>query len=96
MIFTGVLATVPPLSKAGRYLRGSFLGSLAFMAIYFLFCLRLTYFKEWYWDADVQKTYAILSCLNREHNVTHVVSSWSYSPSLRFYALAQPTSMRDR
>ena len=94
MIVAGVLATIPPTSKLARYLRGSFVGALAFMAIYFLSCLRLTYFKEWYWDADVQKTYAILSCLNREHNVTHVVSSWSYSPSLRFYAIAQPTSLQ--
>ena len=57
-----------------RHRRGSadicaqaFIGSLAVMAIYFLSCLRLTYFKEWYWDADMQKTYAILTCLNREH-----------------------------
>lgn len=94
MIFAGTLAAVPPASNPGRYLRGSFLGALAFMAIYFLSCLRLTYFKEWYWDADVQKTYAVLTCLNREHNVTRVASSWSYSPSLRFYAMVLPTSLQ--
>jgi len=94
MIFAAVLATVPPTSALSRYLRGSFVGALAFMAIYFLSCLRLTYFKEWYWDADMQQTYAILTCLNRENNVTRVASSWSYSPSLRFYAMVQPASLQ--
>jgi hypothetical protein len=64
------------------------------MAAYFLLGLRLTYFKEWYWDADVQKTYAVLSCLNREHQVTHVASTWSYHSALNFYQIALPTSMQ--
>jgi hypothetical protein len=95
MIVAGVLAATPAASRLGRYLRASFVGSLAFMAIYFLTCLRLTYFKEWYWDADVQKTYQILSCLNREHQVTRVVSSWSYRGPLNFYRLAQPNSIQE-
>jgi hypothetical protein len=94
MLMSGVLAAILPASALGQYLRGSFVAALVLMAVYFLSCLRLTYFKEWYWDADMQKTYAILSCLNREHNVTQVASSWSYSPSLRFYALAQPASLQ--
>ena len=95
MIFAGALAAIPPPSRIGRYLRASFLGALAIMSIYFLSCLRLTYFKEWYWDADVQKTYAILSCLNREHQVTHVASTWEYHAPLSFYQLAQRTSMEE-
>ena len=95
MIVAGVSATMPPASKFGRYLRASFIGSLAVMAIYFLFCLRLTYFKEWYWDADVQKTYAVLVCLNREHQVTRVASTWSYRGPLNFYQRVQPTSMAE-
>ncbi len=94
MLFAGTLATILPISTLGRYLRGSFLAALIFMAVYFLSCLRLTYFKEWYWDSDMEKTYAILTCLNREHNVTQVASSWSYAPSLRFYALAHPASLQ--
>ena len=65
------------------------------MAVYFVLCLRLTYFKEWYWDADVQKTYSVLSCLNREHQVTHVASTWPYRGPLNFYQHAQPTSMQE-
>ncbi len=90
MIVAGVLAATAPASKPARFLRASFLGALVFMAVYFLSCLRLTYFKEWYWDADVHKTYAVLSCLNREHQVTHVASTWEYHAPLSFYQLAQP------
>jgi hypothetical protein len=93
MIVASVLAAIPGPSKLGRSLHACFLAALAVMAIYFLLCLRLTYFKEWYWDRDVQKTYAVLSCLNREHQVTRVASTWSYHSSLNFYQIAQPTSM---
>jgi len=95
MIVAGVLAAVPPSSRLSRNLRGCFLGALAVMAAYFLLCLRLTYFKEWYWDADVQKTYSILSCLNRDHQVTHVASTWEYRGPLNFYQFAQRTSMQE-
>ncbi len=95
MIAAGVLAAIPAASRLGRSLRACFLGSLAVMAVYFLFCLRLTYFKEWYWDADMQQTYAVLACLNREHQVTRVTSTWSYRGPLNFYQLAQPTSIRE-
>ena len=94
IIVAGVLAAIPPSTRLRRYMHAGFVGALAFMAIYFLTCLRLTYFKEWYWDADVQKTYQILSCLNRDNNVTQVVSSWSYHAPLSFYVLAQPASLQ--
>jgi hypothetical protein len=95
MIVAGVLAAIPAASRVGQVLRGSFLGSLVLMAVYFLLCLRLTYFKEWRWDADVQKTYSILTCLNRAQQVKRVTSTWSYRAALNFYQLAQPTSMQE-
>jgi hypothetical protein len=95
MIAAGSLAAVPAPSTLTRYLRGAFLASLAFMGIYFLLCLRLTYFKEWFWDADVQKTYAVLTCLNREYQVRQVASTWSYEAPLNFYRLARPTSIAE-
>ncbi|MGH9645620.1 MAG: hypothetical protein ACRD4E_02285 [Bryobacteraceae bacterium] len=95
VIVAGALAAIPAFSRLGRYLRGSFVGSLAFMAIYFLLCLRMTYFKEWYWDADVHRTYAVISCLNREHQVTRVASTWEYRGPLNFYQVAQPNSIEN-
>jgi hypothetical protein len=95
MIVAGVLAAIPPPSRLGRYLRASFIGALLFMAAYFLLCLRLTYFKEWYWDADVQRAYSVLSCLNREHQVTYVASTWEYRGPLNFYQAARPNTIKD-
>ena len=95
MIAAGVLAAVPPPSKLGRYLQACFVGALAVMAVYFLFCLRLTYFKEWFYNADVQRTYSVLSCLNREHQVTHVASTWEYRGPLNFYQFAKPNSIEE-
>jgi len=95
VIIAGVLAAIPEPSHPGRYLRTGFVAALAFMAVYFLLCLRLTYFKEWSWDSDVQKSYTVLSCLNREHNLTYVASTWEYRGPLNFYQLAQPTSIRE-
>jgi hypothetical protein len=93
MIIAGVLAAIPSASRLGGSLRACFIGSLAVMAVYFLLCLRLTYFKEWYWDSDVQRTYAVLSCLNRTHQVTHIASTWSYHGPLNFYQHVQAASL---
>ena len=93
MIVAGVLASIPSPSGLGRFLRTGFLGALAFMAAYFLLCLRLTYFREWFYNADVQRTYSVLSCLNQHHHLTYVASTWEYITPLNFYQSAQPTSM---
>jgi hypothetical protein len=93
MIAAGTLASIPPSSRPGRFLHAGFLGALAIMAVYFLLCLRLTYFKEWFWDADVQRAYSVLTCLNREHQVTRVASTWEYRGPLNFYQAASPSSI---
>ncbi|HSP66438.1 MAG TPA: hypothetical protein VLN48_01845 [Bryobacteraceae bacterium] len=95
MIAAGVLAATPPASRGAQVLRAGFVGALALMAVNFLLCFRLTYFKEWRWDADVQKTYSILTCLNRTHQVRHVTSTWPYRAALDFYQLADPTSLQE-
>ena len=94
MISVGLLAAIPSPSRIGTYLRACFRGALVVMACYFLLCLRLTYFKEWYWDADVDKAYSILSCLNRTHQVTRVTSTWAYRGPLNFYQIVKPTSIQ--
>jgi hypothetical protein len=54
-------------------------------AIYFLFCLRLTYFKEWKYDADVKNMYYVVAYYNHTYCVEDVPSSWYYVSSLNFY-----------
>ncbi len=58
---------------------------LYLFAIYFLFCLRLTYFKEWKYDADVKNVYAVVAYYNHAYCVEDVPSSWYYVSSLNFY-----------
>ena len=55
------------------------------LAGYFLLCLRLTYFKEWQWDAEVKDAYPVLARYNHEAGVTDVGSDWMYVASLNFY-----------
>ena len=55
------------------------------MSFYFLLCLRLNYFKEWNWDADVNKIYPVLAWYNHNYGVRDVASNWMYGSSLNFY-----------
>ncbi|MCU1232592.1 MAG: hypothetical protein JWP63_559, partial [Candidatus Solibacter sp.] len=57
------------------------------MSVYYLLCLRLTYFKEWSWDADVNRVYPVIAWYNHTYGVTDVVSNWRYVASLNFYRL---------
>jgi hypothetical protein len=54
-------------------------------AVYFLFCLRLAYFKEWKYDADVKNVYSVVAYYNHTYCIGDVPSSWYYVPSLNFY-----------
>jgi hypothetical protein len=55
------------------------------MSVYDLLCLRLTYFKEWSWDADLNRVYPVIAWYNHTYGVTDVVSNWAYAASLNFY-----------
>jgi hypothetical protein len=55
------------------------------MSFYFLLCLRLNYFKEWDWDADVNRIYPVVAWYNHTYGVRDVASNWMYGSSLNFY-----------
>ena len=55
------------------------------LSIYYLLCLRLNYFKEWDWDADVQEVYPVLAWYNHTYGVTDFASNWQYGSALNFY-----------
>lgn len=82
----GLLASLS-LSLPGRArLAGRILtGVLGCFALSFLFSLRLSYFKEWQYDADVSDAYRVLADFHRKSGVTHIVSNWRYSSALNFY-----------
>ena len=58
------------------------------LACYFLLCLRLTYFEEWKWDAEVKDVYPVLARYNHMDGVTEVGCSWYYTSTLNFYRVA--------
>jgi hypothetical protein len=55
------------------------------MSCYFVLCLRLNYFKEWDWDADVNKIYPVLAWYNHTYGARDVASNFRYTASLNFY-----------
>jgi hypothetical protein len=65
--------------------RRSLTAMLYVMSFYFVLCLRLNYFKEWDWDADVNRIYPVLAWYNHTYGVRDVASNWLYGSSLNFY-----------
>jgi hypothetical protein len=60
-------------------------GMLLAFACYFLGCLRLTYFQEWEFDADVKNVYQKLVQYNRAVGLKRVAASWRYQTTLNCY-----------
>ena len=59
--------------------------TLYVMSFYFILCLRLNYFKEWDWDADVNRIYPVLAWYNHTYGVRDLASNWMYGAALNFY-----------
>ena len=59
--------------------------ALCTLSVYYLLCLRLHYFKEWDWDADMQDVYPVLAWYNHTYGVTDFASNWQYGAALNFY-----------
>jgi hypothetical protein len=88
MITIGVISALPSPSLYSRLARGSLVLTVVVMAAYFLMCLRLRYFKEWEWNAEVKQVYSVLGCLNRNHEIKDLAATWLYVAPLNFYRLA--------
>lgn len=86
-LFIGVVAAIDPpdMPRACRIGRASIHVLLCVLAIYFVFCTRLTYFREWQYQADVANVYAELVSLNKAMGVEDVPCIWHYEAPLNFY-----------
>jgi len=87
-LFTLIAASIaasPARSLVSQWLRGSTTAALFCVAIYFLLCLRVSYFEEYQWDADVKDVYGVLAGLNHSSGVTDVAVSGLYHAPLNFY-----------
>jgi hypothetical protein len=81
----GVIASASARSMASRWLQLGITGVLICLACYFMLCLRLTYFDEWKWDADVKDVYTELARYNHTYGVEDVGMTWWYVASLNYY-----------
>ena len=84
-LLAGVIAAAPPRSLVAQWLRRGITAVFICLACYFLLCLRLTYFKEYQYGADVKDVYSVLEQLNRTYGVTDVAAHGTYLSSLNFY-----------
>ena len=92
-LFVGALAAAPANSRASSLSTGvsarasaiACVTMLAAFAVYFLFCMRLTWSGEMRPDADVRSAYSALAPYNHTYCVDTVGASWLYSSVLDFY-----------
>ena len=79
------IAASPARSLVSQWLRRATTSALFCVACYFLLCLRVSYFEEYQWDADVKEVYDVLAGLNHASGVTDVAASGLYHAPLNFY-----------
>jgi hypothetical protein len=84
-LLLGVAAMAPVPTRWGRLSQHGLSATLFALALYFLLCLRLAYFKEWEFDEDIDKVYAILAHYNHSCAAKIVPVNWRYDASLNFY-----------
>jgi hypothetical protein len=88
-LFVGALAAIPVNSHASKVsARASAIACvtvLSAFAVYFLFCMRLTWSGEMRPDADARDAYVALAAYNHTYCVDTVGASWLYSSVLDFY-----------
>ena len=85
VLVAGAAASVPLASRMGRLSGRALTAALLVIGCHFLLCLRLTYFQEWRWAADVRNVYEVLARYNHRYGLTDIASSWRYVAALNFY-----------
>ncbi len=81
----GVVVAAPARSRVSQWLRSGLIAVSFCLAFYFLLCLRLSYFKEYRWDADSKEVYSVLARYNHTYGVTDVGMFDLCFPSLNYY-----------
>jgi hypothetical protein len=65
--------------------RHTLAAALALTSLYFVCCLRLTYFREWKYNAEVKQVFDILNYYNHQHGLRAVSANWRYVSALNYY-----------
>ena len=85
VLMMGAGLASPGGAKFRRLLRVASMGVLFAGAAYFIGCLRLSYFKEWKFDADVREAFGVLQEIHCREGIREIPSHWKYSAALNFY-----------
>jgi hypothetical protein len=81
----GTAAALPAASRVAQASRRAATAMLVVLACYFVGCLRLTYFKDWKFDADARAAYFTVAYYSRTFRVSDVSANWRYVAVLNFY-----------
>ena len=84
-LLAAIIAAAPDQNRVSQWLRRGIAGVFICMACYFLLCLRLSYFREYKWNADVKEVYSVLARLNHTYGVTDAQATGLYVSSLNYY-----------
>lgn len=87
MILAGLAAGFRMPTLPGRVTRTGLVAMLFLLGAYHILSLRLTYFKEWAWDADVRQAYDVLAYYNHTYGARTVATNWRYTSALNYYRL---------
>ena len=85
LVLAGALAALALPTRMGRYSGKALTAILVLIAGYNIGCLRLTYFNEWKYNADMKNVYGVLSYYNHTYGVTKVSVNWRYVSTLNCY-----------
>ncbi len=78
VVLAAALAAVPVPSRVLKIV-------LLATGAYFLCCLRLTYIRDWKFDADTEDLYWVLAYYNHQYGVQDVMTEWRYVAALNYY-----------
>jgi len=71
----GILTVIPLPGKRGNVARIALNAQLYVLAGFFLLCMRLGYFKEWKYDADIKNVYSVLAYYNHAYDIKDIASN---------------------
>jgi hypothetical protein len=85
LLMWGSVTAIERRGRAGRILQRLSVLTLFLGAIYFVGCLRLMYFHEWWFGADVRAAFPVIQDVGRRYGASEIPTSWEYASSLNFY-----------
>lgn len=84
-LLAGVIAAAPARSVVSRWLSRGLTAVFLCVALYFVLCTRLSYFREYEWDADIKDVYSVMAQLNHTYGVADVGVTGLYVTALNYY-----------